>query len=341
MVKTLIQEKLADTPVQSEAQGRAERTSFKARNCRKIPAAKPEDITIDQATGVAFISSLEGTIYGLDLQSDDLKLINLTRDLPTEISFHPHGISLYSANGEKKLFVVNHRGKHDNTIEIFSVEPDRLHHVTSVPDKEGMLTNPNDIVSLGTDQFYVTNISRFESPLMGLLERLLQRTTGSVVYYNGSKFTKIASDIAMANGIAVDHAHKRLYVAASQSESLLVYAWDPSNPSRHVNRAEEIKLGTVPDNLEWDEEGNLWLGTHPSMTALTLFFLHLAKKAPSQVLRLRLTGVVDPVVEEVYRNDGTELSASSVAAIYNTTARQQLLIGSLDDHFLICELKSL
>lgn len=341
MVKTPVQEKLPDTSVQSENQGRATSAGFKATNCRKISAAKPEDITIDQATGVAFISSLEGAIYGLDLQSDDLKLINLTRDLTTEINFKPHGISLYSDNDEKRLFVVNHRGKHYNTIEIFAIEPDRLRHVRSILDKEGMLTNPNDIVSLGPDQFYVTNISRFESPLMGLLERLLRLTTGSVVYYNGDEFTKIASDIAMANGIAVNHAHKRLYVAASQSKSLLVYAWDPNDPSRHVNRAEEIKLGTVPDNLEWDQAENLWLGTHPSLTALTLYLLRLAKKAPSQVLRLRLTGVAEPVVEEVYRNDGTELSASSVAALYHTTAGQQLLIGSLDDHFLICELKSL
>jgi arylesterase/paraoxonase len=202
-----------------------------------------------------------------------------------------------------------------------------------------LLTNPNDIVGVGRNQFYVTNIDGYRSSFMRGIELLLRLASGNVVYYDG-KFAKVADRIAMANGIAVDPARKRLYVAAFRSKKILAYAWDSDDPSRQLNEPDEIPLGTSPDNLEWDQVGDLWIGAHPSFIALLLFMAHLKKKAPSQVIHLRLTEVTIPTPEEVFRDDGTRLSASSVAAMYATELKRRLVIGALDDHCLVCDVKT-
>jgi arylesterase/paraoxonase len=311
---------------------------YRVTNCREVSVIRPEDITIDWNSGVAFISSLEGAIYGLDLKNDTLELVNLTQNLPSGIVLHPHGISLYQdRDGENRLFAVNHPSKHNNTIEIFAVEPNRLRHLESISDQEGLLVSPNDIVAVGREQFYVTNDSGgSRSSFMQMTELLSPR--GSVLYYDGNgHFTKVADRIA-ANGIAVDRTHKRLYVAAMQAKNVLVYQWEADHPSRPLEKLDAIGLGTCPDNLEWDQEGDLWIGCHRSLILAFLYIGKLIKKAPSQVIRFRLTAAATPIVEEVFRDDGKRLSASSVAAFYSTDAKQKLLIGSLDDHFLICDL---
>lgn len=340
MDKPFTRQKVADVPTQPKGSAHSGiQPAHQATNCRQVSVARPEDITVDPSSGMAFISSVEGAIYGLDLQSDSLEPVNLTRDLPSGFVFRPHGISLYlDADGENRLFAVNHRAKYQHSIEIFSIETSRLRHLRSISDR--LLVSPNDLVAIGREQFYVTNDSGYRPTFMKGMELVFRLAKGSVVYYD-KEFTKVADGIAMANGIAVDRVHKRLYVSAFQSEKILVYAWDPDNPAHYLGEPDEILLSASPDNLEWDQAGDLWIGAHPSFWASLLYIFHLRKTAPSQVIRLRLTGVAKPVPEEVFRDDGTKLSASSVAAVYQTETKHYLLIGALDSHFLMCDLRPL
>ena len=77
-----------------------------------------EDITIDQTTGIAFLSSddrwanilhkkpVKGALYSLNLNDSIPQPINLTIDFP-QPDFHPHGISLHTTpDGRKIIFVV-------------------------------------------------------------------------------------------------------------------------------------------------------------------------------------------------------------------------------------------
>lgn len=183
-------------------------------------------------------------------------------------------------------------------------------------------------------------MSRFESSSMAFLEYLLRLAAGNIAYHDGSHFRGIASGTAMANGVALDPTEKRLYVAASRSKNLLVYAYNTSNPVRSANPLDKISLNTLPDNLEWDQACDPWLEAQPRLVCLYLYLLRVVRKAPSEVLPIHLTILAKPVTEQVYRDDGTELSASSVAAVYHKDGVQRLLIGSLNDHFLACDLKS-
>jgi arylesterase / paraoxonase len=55
-----------------------------------------------------------------------------------------------------------------------------------------------------------------------------------------------------------------------------------------------------------------------------------------QVLRIKVDANSRPIeIEEIYANDGTELSGSTVAVVHGN----KLLIGSVLTHAVLCEIK--
>jgi hypothetical protein len=164
-------------------------------NLRPIWLPGAEDIVIDQQTGWAYIASqarppgglqaimrLQGALYALDLKQDQALPVNLTNplfvhDFPSSTaasaqagdgerkplvrpkgSFHPRGISLFKGeDGSRRLFVINHRTPTRMMVEIFDVEKeDRLQHRRTIAD-DRFLISVNDLVAVGTEQFYATN----------------------------------------------------------------------------------------------------------------------------------------------------------------------------------------
>jgi arylesterase/paraoxonase len=96
------------------------------------------------------------------------------------------------------------------------------------------------------------------------------------------------------------------------------------------------------DNLDVDEEGNIWVAGHPKLLTYVKHSKEPDHRAPSQVLRLVPESGSDDGettfrVEEVYLDAGDELSASSIAARHES----RLLIGAVfGDHFLDCQMRS-
>ncbi|HMB07975.1 MAG TPA: SMP-30/gluconolactonase/LRE family protein [Isosphaeraceae bacterium] len=329
------------------------------RERMEIPA--PEDITIDHAAGVAFVSSQRrrdektgkiltrpedqpgGAIVALDLRGEQVTKRLLMDQDALGFPFHPHGLSLFcGTNGERRLLVINHRGSDDHAVEAFDVEGGRLRHAGTVRDREHLI-GPNDLVALDGDRFYVTNDHGTRRALLQLLESGAALPWSTVVFYDGGRFHTVAKRIEMANGIALDHARRRLYVAAFRSKRIYDYAWDAGDPARELIDPAVIDLPGCPDNLEWDEDGNLWIGADPSFVKVLLYFFfeHLMPTAPSLVLCLRFDGGNQPRVESVFRDEtGDTISASSVAAVHGRGTVRRLLIGvPIDNHLLDCELR--
>lgn len=302
-------------------------------------AAGPEDITIHPATGIAYISASDrravirgkpagGAIYAYDLNSNLPELVKLTTGAGND--FHPHGISLYlGENGQDSLFVVNHEdGRH--RIEIYDLKDGQLFHRKTVTDS--MLISPNDIVAVGPGQFYVSNDHRYPAGIKQTLESYLQLKLSNVVYYDGSRFKEVASDIGYANGINVSADGKTLYLCAVTEYSLHIYSRDIASGS--LSLRQKIDLGTGVDNIEIDSNGGLWIGAHPQLLTFVQHAQDPAKISPSQILHLnpRPGGGYD--TKEVYLNMGEEISASSVAAVY----KNRMLIGAVfDPKFLDCK----
>jgi arylesterase/paraoxonase len=314
-----------------------------AGQCETISGVlSSEDITIHPQTGIAFISSddrrpwfqgkqgRQGAIFSFDLASDQPGLVNLTGDFDEE--FHPHGIGLFlGQKGDASLFVVNHR-KEGHFIEIFDYEHNRLIHRKSI--RGDLMHSPNDVIPVGPESFYVTNDHGSESEFGRTLEDYLQLPRSYVLYYNGESFNIVAKDLTYANGINISRDGKTIYVAATVARKVFVY--DRDMASHALKLRHEIDLGTGVDNIEVDEEGNLWIGAHPKLLTFVKHSKDSNVPSPSQILRVTVESTGEHKVDEIYLSDGDDLSGSSVAAVFQDI----MLIGSVfDERFLRCKVR--
>jgi arylesterase/paraoxonase len=318
------------------------KSHFKGKEKLVSGVSSSEDITIDPRTGMAFISSddrrpwfhggkgQQGAVYGYNLTSPSPRLLNLTRDFRKDL--HPHGIGLYIAkNGTSSLFVVNHSGK-GHFVEIFDFDGEKLSHRASISGD--LMSSPNDVLPVGPKKFYVTNDHGNRSKFGKALEDYLQLPRAYVLYFDGTKFQKVAHDLKYANGINMSGDGRTVYVASTTGHSVFLYDRNPGNGSLVLKR--KIDLGTGPDNIEMDEKGRLWIGAHAKLLTFVKYAKDPGRRSPSQVLRITLHSRGNDLVEEVYLNTGDPLSGSSVAAYYKST----LLIGSVfDPHFLVCTME--
>ncbi|MFN8353154.1 MAG: SMP-30/gluconolactonase/LRE family protein [Spirosomataceae bacterium] len=301
-----------------------------------------EDITIDQATGLALLSSddrrayaldgkpKKGGIFVLDLNDSLSKPHELTQSFRED--FHPHGISLVKlTDGRKRLFVVNHSLVHQDTatIEIFDWQDSVLIHRETLKNP-AYLPSPNDIVGVGERQFYVTNDHDAQKSFFRNLKDYLQIGTGYVAFYDGTRWQKtLASGIKYANGINISPDNTKLFVASTTGRSIFVYDINPASGA--ISPDDEIYLNTGVDNLEWDATGALWIGCHPQLLKFVSHSKDPKKLSPSQVLKLNYKGTASFDTTEVYLNDGHPLSGSSVGAVY----KNQLLIGPVFERHLL------
>ncbi|HNR88278.1 MAG TPA: SMP-30/gluconolactonase/LRE family protein [Spirochaetota bacterium] len=297
----------------------------------------PEDIVIDRAAGIAFISSddrraalrgkrVPGAVYRYRLTVEHAVPENITPALAFE--FHPLGIDLYRSGETVRLFAVNIRadGKY---IEIFDYRDGALTHVESL--HSDLITSPNDIAAAGPRSFYVTNDCGLTSPLGRTIENYLKLPLGSVVHFDGVRFTTAARRLVYANGIALSRDGKRLFVASLLGRSLEVYDRDPAQGT--LDHSASIDLGTCPDNISVDNMGALWIAAHPQVMKVMPHRDNPSLLSPSQVLTVSFGPDGGFRITDVYVDPGTGISASSVGAA--TDGR--LLIGTIfDPMFLDC-----
>jgi arylesterase/paraoxonase len=296
-----------------------------------------EDITIDQTTGIAFLSSMDrwqqkkdpnttGAIYTLDLNDSTPKAVIRTEHLQFE--FKPHGISLYhSPEGNTTLFVINHR-RDANYVEVFDYRDDSLVYRESISDP--LMISPNDIVAVGNRSFYFTNDHNEKISGTRMMKDLLAIGTGNVAYYDSGKATVTsAAGIHYANGINVSANGKTLYLASTTGKEILVY---DRNSSGELAENGSFYCDTGVDNIEIDSAGSLWIGCHPQMLKFLSHSRDESKLSPSHVIRLTPSSDGSFKQEIIYMNDGSEISASSVAAPY----RNKLLVGPVfQRHILV------
>ncbi len=316
------------------------------------PLVGIEDIALDRTGGVAFLSSDErrrvadeiaadaptltqGGIYALPLAAvaalpAHAAAVALTRGFKGD--FHPHGIDLWLGSGGDTLFAVNHRARPTpaETVEVFDLSNGALVHRTTL--QSDLITSPNDLAAAGRNAFFVTNDHGATGTLGRTLEDVTGNGRGSVVRYDGdtapgARFSRVATGISYANGIAFDRKEQRLYVAASRAEAVQVY--DIANgglPRAAPDRT--IPLGIGVDNLDLAPDGSLTVAGHPSLWRFALYALTGDWRlglhtAPSRVARL------DPGpparVKTLYADDGHQLSAATVGVAANGL----LLVGAV------------
>ncbi len=304
---------------------------------KKVGLPGAEDIMVSYTDSFAIVSSTErssfprleqekGGLYLIDLKSDDYAPILLTEGF--DRPFAPHGISMYRSGELYYITAINHTTSGE-FIEKFRLSKGVLTPIETYSD--ALMISPNDLVMINENQFYFTNDHKYLSGFKKFLEEYAGLKGGNVVFYDGKQFKIAAAKIAYANGINYSLTKDELYV--SSPRNFQIYVFDASTHGTLASKG-IIKCGTGIDNLELDEEGNLWTGAHPNLLRFKAYSTNKRETAPSEILKINYRSVEDYDIECLYLEDGSSMSGSSVAAPFG----DKVLLGNvMDEEFLIIE----
>lgn len=311
--------------------------AFDGTILKKIALKGAEDIMISQLDSFALISSTErmnlppkseekGGLYLIDLKTENFQPIPLTTSFNQP--FAPHGISFFKKDSVYHVMAVNHTPR-GHAIEVFILQEKKLNHIKTL--KHPSMISPNDIVMLDEKRFYFTNDHGYVKGFKKLWEEYGGRAVSNVVYFDGNNYVEVANDIAFANGINLDSKRNLLYVASPRHFLVKVYSIKPDNSLSFI---EDIPCGTGVDNIELDDKGNLWIGSHPSLLAFQAYATGKKEIAPSEIIKIAYKGTGNYSVETIYMEEGNAMSGCSVA----TTFGRLIFTGNvMDDQFLILE----
>ncbi len=268
---------------------------------------------------------VQGHLYYIDLTDPSLEPVQLTTDIAKP--FHPHGISMIEMKPQVyRLLVINHVDD-NHTVEVFNLYNDSLEHLQTL--SHPYMVHPNDVVALDDKRFYFTNDHGYIEGLGKLAEDYLGLAASNVIYYDGENYKEVVKNIAYANGINYDHKRDLLYVASPRDFLLKVYKTVSDGTLQFL---ENIDCQTGIDNVELDQNGKLWIGSHPSLLAFAAYAKGSKPHSPSEVISIDYRAKGDYTIDQIFVDDGRQISASSVAVPYNDF----LFVGNvMDDHFLI------
>jgi arylesterase/paraoxonase len=150
-----------------------------------------------------------------------------------------------------------------------------------------------------------------------------------VLFYDGTKMTRVADRLRMANGIALSPDGLVAYVSESSARRLRVF--DRNVATGELTSRERIPLDATPDNLAVDADGSVWIGAHPRAIALFQNLNDGSSHAPTQVLKFTPGAERGRRVTEIYMDDGKTMSAGTVAAPRGNL----FVLGSDTDHKLL------
>ncbi|MBL6852089.1 MAG: SMP-30/gluconolactonase/LRE family protein [Alphaproteobacteria bacterium] len=315
-----------------------------AGTCKPIPTANgPEDIAIDEPSGLVFISALDrrAKVAGHPSKHDGLYVFKLADATPhpvklagTPSDFHPHGISLVrTPDGGLTLMAINHLSDGTHSIEIFDVAVKNGEaKLTSVGNIAGeQLVSPNAIAALDRDRFYVVNDHGSTTDLGRSLDDYFVLPRANVLYFNGTLFREVARGLAFPSGVVLSPDQKFLYVGEAWNRRVTAFNRQPLSGT--LDEAGSVAIPANVDNLRMDAKGQLWAGARPKALAQAAFRADPNQPAPSQVFRIALANGIPQSATAVYTDLGHGIGGASVGAV----SGHRMFIGSpLDNHILDC-----
>jgi len=313
------------------------KNSFSGKIEKKIALPGVEDMQISYEDNFILLSSddragrrdgnpQQGHLYYIDLTDQKLQPVQLTTDFKKP--FFPHGISMVRTGPQVyKVYAISHMSETDHTIEVFNLYNDSLVHVETL--KDPAMVSPNDMVALDGKRFYFTNDHGYTEGFGKLTEEYLGRAVSTVYYFDGKNYREVADGIAYANGINFDAARNLLFVASPRGFLVNVYHVQDNGDLVFV---EDIDCGTGVDNIEFAPDGKLWIGCHPSLLTFAEYAKGNLDISPSEIITIDYKGKGDYQVESIFMDDGNEMSAATVAPVYNN----RIFVGNvMDDEFLV------
>jgi len=308
---------------------------FEGEIIKKISLPGAEDITISPQEDFAIISSTKrnffsenkedfGGLFYMELESGNFNVIPLTTNFLKP--FAPHGISMLKIDSTYKIMAVNHTAK-GHSLEVFNLNGKNLTYEKTIENP--LINSPNDVVLINENQFYFTNDHKYTKGIGRLFEDYLGLSLSNVIYFDGKNFKEVANGIAYANGINFDAKRNLIFMASPRKFLVKVYKTEKDGSLTFI---EDISCGTGADNIEFDTEGNLWIGAHPNLLRFASYAKGKKDTSPSEIIKINYRGKNDYTIEQVFLNDGKLMSASTVASPF----KNLILTGNvMDDSFLI------
>jgi arylesterase/paraoxonase len=224
----------------------------------------------------------------------------------------------------------------DTRVEIFDARDDgTLAHrrTVSVPG----LLRINDIAATGPDSFYATSESDLKRGSVAEILSIITDgdRTGAIWYFDGTSGRKLDTGIGFANSLALTADGKTLYASGTLSRAIYVYTRDPATNA--IQRRDMAFVGTGADNLDVEDDGRVWIATHPRLLSFVQHASNPAKGSPSQVI------ILEPAksgkggkVDQIYLKDGNDgFSGASVAIRDGDT----MVLGSVfEEGIRVCTL---
>lgn len=267
----------------------------------------------------------DGAIFLLKL--DGNSLTKITYNLGFD--FHPHGIYLLENEKESLLWVINHHLDR-STVELFSFHGNVLLHEKTFESE--MLGNANDIVAFSRDRFFITRDHQTDNHALSRFYDYVRIPNGSIVSFDSGEYKTQATGLTFANGIIPSQDGTKLLVAEMLRQKIHIYDILENNALKKVKT---VALGSSPDNLSWDEDGHLWIGSHPNLLRLSSHSRDHKMPGPAEVLRVKNIFSDSPIVESIFTDDGSHVSAVSVAK----RLEDRLVLGTIyDSKLLYCRI---
>lgn len=209
--------------------------------------------------------------------------------------FHPHGIDFIMQSNRGYLWVVNHpygfqrsaeSGQPSHTIELFEIDdlkhPQRLTRVKQL--SHTVLSSPNDLVALSTNELYVTNDHRSTNIIMKMYELLTHRSWGNIVHFKSDTWQLAYKGIAFANGVEITPNHKNIVVASANGDGLQLLTRMTNGT---LKWKQTLAVSRSIDNLTWDRsEQQLYMSTHPKSLRFVLHALSEGWTSPTESIQV-------------------------------------------------------
>ncbi|XP_053395644.1 uncharacterized protein LOC123523548 [Mercenaria mercenaria] len=288
------------------------------------------------STGFEF-GKLTGDVIGLDINGSPKILTFNKTDVPAleePILASPHGMTSWTDPNTGKIFlyVLTHPPSVDK-IRVFKfLKPSVLKYLKTITDPS--FTYMNDLVAVDVDKFYITKYTMYRDTRSIQMEHLSHLRQGKIFYYDGRRAREVSAGYFLPNGINISPDKKMIYMAEWGGQRLYGFKRESTN---NLVKVWDMDMGTGVDNIDVDENGDLWIGCHPITWKIADFFNLFGATPPSQVIRVKIRDHTVDDVEEIYRDDGQECSGSTVASYQ----RKKLVIGTVFQQTVVCDVKYL
>ena len=227
-----------------------------------------------------------------------------------------------------------------------------------------LFTSINDLVAVDERRFYVTNDHKYRlNELLFIFEDLIPKMSHSNLlfceidkecFYSISPGSHVFLNGVNHSPFHIDNA-KFIYLSSTGDKSIYVYQRTIFNKKNNNNNIDNIdnniddgKLELVRkiwvnsgvDNIIVDQEnGSLWIGSHPNSLRFLIHAKDSNSPAPSHVIHIiNPNGDINNLkIEEIYLSNGggkEDISASSTAA---RVGDYLIITPVFDDHILLCK----